>query len=281
MADADGSLMRRAAVAAYLTLLAATPIAAQQIQQPTVAPAPAAPEFFSRLDLHMSIVRLTRQPTLPPPAVDQRFSWDSHFGGSFDIVDYVAGRAGVLVDYQAVMGSEYRPFDPNQGNYTLELTASGRVSDTTEIVASFHHVSRHLSDRPKPFAIAWNQFGPRVLHRRTFGATTLDLDLDVGRVIQRSYVDYTWIGELNVQIRHPINQHVGIFGHSSGQFYSVANAAVRRGTQRGALAEAGVRLNGRDGVMEIYAGYEKRVDADPLDRQPQRWAVIGLRVLTR
>jgi hypothetical protein len=281
MADADGSLMRRAALAACLTLLAATPIAAQQIQQPTAAPAPVAPEFFPRFDFHMSIVRLMRRATLPPPVVDERFSWDSQFGGSFDIVDYVAGRAAVLVDYQAVMGSEYRPFDPNQGNYTLELTASRRVNDATEVVASFHHVSRHISDRPKSFAIAWNQFGPRLLHRRAFGATTLDLDLDIGRVIQHSYVDYTWIGELNVLLRRPINQQVGLFGHGSGQFYTVDNIAIRRGTQRGALVEAGVRLNGRGGVMEIDAGYEERVDADPLDRQPQRWALIGLRVLTR
>ena len=32
----------------------------------------------------------------------------------------------VLVDYEAMLGSEFRPFDPNQGNYTLEASASVR-----------------------------------------------------------------------------------------------------------------------------------------------------------
>src|SRR6185295_3623027 len=122
--DTVGSLMRRAALAACLTLLATPPATAQQIQQPVAAPAPTGPEFLPRFDFHMSIVRLMRSQTPQQAAVDERFSWDSHFGGSFDIVDYVVGRAAVLVDYQAVMGREYRPFDPNQGNYTLELSAS-------------------------------------------------------------------------------------------------------------------------------------------------------------
>jgi hypothetical protein len=281
MADTDGSLMRRAALAAGLALLVAVPAAAQQIQQPIVAPAPVGPEFLPRYDFHLSIERLMLSQTPQQAALDQRFSWDSHFGGSFDLVDYVFGRAAVLVDYQAVMGREYRPFDPNQANYTLEGSLSGRVNERTEVAAIFHHVSRHISDRPKPFAVAWNELGARVLHPTTFGTATLDLDLEGGRVVQHSYVDYTWIGELNVLVRRPLNEHVGVFGHGSGQLVAVDDAVVHRGTQRGALVEAGIRLNGRGGAIEVFAGYEKRVDADPLDRQPQRWAVAGFRLLSK
>jgi len=274
--------MRRAALAACLVAVAVLPVAAQQIQQPVVTPAPSAPEFFPRFDFHMSIARLMR--SLPPEqaAVDLRFSWDSHFGGSFDIVDYLFGRATVLMDYQPVMGREYRPFDPNQGNYTLELSGSRRVSAGTEVVANFHHVSRHLSDRPKSFAIAWNQLGGRVLHHRELGAaTTLDLTVDLAHLLQHSYVDYTWFGEFQGMVRRPINGQVGVFAHGVGQFFAVDNKLIHRGTQRGALVEGGIRLNGRGGAMEIYAGYEKRVDADPLDRLPQRWALVGLRVLDK
>jgi hypothetical protein len=281
MADIDGSLRWHAAVAACLTVLVAFPVAAQQIQQPTVAPAPASAEFLPRYDFHMSIERLMRSQTPQQAALDQRFSWDTHFGGSFDLVDYVFGRAAVLVDYQAVLGREYRPFDPNQGNYTLEASLSGRVDDATEIAAIFHHVSRHLSDRPKPFAIAWNELGARLLHRRTVGAATIDLDLEGGRVVQHSYVDYTWIGELNLLVRHPINARVGAFGHGSGQLFAVNDAVLHRGTQGGAVVEAGVRLTGRGGILEIFAGYEKRVDADPLDRQSQRWPIVGFRLLSK
>ncbi len=288
MADADGSIetfaLARAVwpalLAACLALLITPPAAAQQ-PQPIVAPAPAAPEFLPRYDFHMSIERLMRSQTPQEKLVDQRFSWDSHFGGSFDLVDYVAGRASVLIDYEAVMGSELRPFDPNQGNYTLEASLSGRVNDATEIVAIFHHVSRHISDRPKLFAVAWNELGARLLHRRTIGATTIDVDLEGGRVTQHSYVDYTWLGEGQLQIRHPVNDRVAVFGQGTGRLMAVNGVLVQRGTQRGARIEGGVRLTGKGGALEIFAAYEKRPDADPLDRQSQRWAIAGFRVLNR
>jgi len=42
-----------------------------------------------------------------------------------------------------------------------------------------------------------------------------------------------------------------------------------------------VRVNGRGGAIELFAGVERRLDADPLDRLPQRWAVAGFRLLSR
>src|SRR3989442_10512059 len=131
--------------------------AAAQVPQPVFVPAPTAPEFLSRYDFHMTVHQLIGS---DDPA--ERFSWDSHFGGSFDIVDYVVGRASVKVDYEAVLGSEFRPFDPNQANYTLEPSLSVRIGET-ELAAVFHHLSRHLSDRPEHFAIAWHMWGGRLL----------------------------------------------------------------------------------------------------------------------
>jgi hypothetical protein len=271
--------VRSATLAACLIVLLIVPAAAQQ--PPTVSPAPAVPEFLPRYDFHMTVDRLMRSLTPLEKLADQRFSWDSHFGGSFDLVDYVIGRATVTIDYQAVMGSEYRPFDPNQGNYILEASLSGRSSPATEGVVIFHHVSRHLSDRPKTFAIAWNLLGGRLLHRVTAGSTTFDVALEGGRVVQRSYVDYTWLGEANLQVRRPIADRIGVFAHGTGQLFAVDRKVVLRGTQAGGRIEAGIRLGGRGGVMEIFAGYEKRVDAFPLDRVPQRWGIAGLRLLSR
>jgi len=31
----------------------------------------------------------------------------------------------------------------------------------------------------------------------------------------------------------------------------------------------------------LFAGYEKRVDADPVDRLPQHWGLAGFRLLSR
>lgn len=277
MSDRPGSLVL---AASFVIAFAAS--AAAQSQQPIVVPAPAAPDFLTRYDFHLSISRL--MPSTPTPApllVDDRFAWDAHFGGSFDLADLVVARLGVIIDYQAVMGSEYRPFDPNQGNYTLEGFVSARVSDATEVAAIFHHVSRHLSDRPKAFAVAYNEVGARVIHHRALGATTLDLDVEGGRAVQHSYVDYTWLGEAHLLIRHPINERVGVFAHGSGQAFAVNEALAKRGAQAGALVEAGVRVTGKVGVLEIFAGYEKRVDADPLDRLSQRWGLVGFRLLSR
>ena len=273
------SLAARTLAVCLLVLTAAGRAGAQP--QPLIAPAPAVPEFLPRFDFHLSVDRLMRSLTPQEQLFDQRFSWDSHYGGSFDLVDYVVGRATVTVDYQAVMGSEFRPFDPNQGNYILEASVSGRANAATEGAVIFHHVSRHLSDRPKPFAVAWNLLGGRLLHQVVTGGTTIDVALEGGRVVQRSYVDYLWLGELSLLVRHPLGPHAGVFARGNGKLFAVDSTVVRRGTQAGGRIEAGIRLNGRGGVMEIFGGYEKRVDADPLGRVPLRWGIAGLRLLSR
>ena len=258
-----------------------TPAAAQQ---PVVAPAPAGSEFFSRLDFHLTGAALT-----PPQLTttngqtisDPRFKWDTHWGGSVDVVDYVGGRAAVIIDYEAVLGSEFQPFDPYQGNYTLEASASARGGPNTEIVGIYHHVSRHLGDRPKLRAVAWNVLGARFLQRVTQGRATLDLDLEGGRTVNRAYVDYTWVSELNAISRFQKSPRFGIFARGSGQLFAVDGTVPDRGMQTGGLFEGGVRFNARGGAIELFAGLEKRVDADPLDRKPQHWGFAGFRLLSR
>ena len=276
MPDPIGSLRRHAVAAACLTLIGAGRVAAQQ---PVVALAPSSPEFLARYDFHLSAAALV-SPSATTIVPDQRFSWDTHFGGSLDVVDYVGGRVGLVIDYEAVLGSEYRPFDPNQGNYTLETSASARAGDT-EFVGVFHHVSRHLSDRPKRFAVAWNTLGGRVLQRISLGGATVDVDAELGRIVQNSYVDYTWVGELHVLLRRPLSARVGVFAHGSGQMFAVDGTVPSRGTQAGGLAEVGFRVNGRAGALELFAGFEKRVDADPIDRLPQHWGLAGFRLLSK
>jgi hypothetical protein len=273
----DGSLTRRAALAACLMLIVASSAAAQQ---PLYVPAPSAPEFLSRYDFHLSVDSLMPPKDTPEELADERFSWITHFGGSFDLVDLGFVRAGATIDYEAVEGSELRPFDPNQGNYTLEAFVSARAAGG-EIGPIFHHVSRHLSDRPKREAVAWNELGARALRRLAVGQTTVDVDLEGGWAVQHSFVDYTWLGEANVLVRHPVTLRFGVFGQASGRFFGVNGEVSDRSTQTGGRVEGGVRLSGRGGVMEVYVGYENRVDAYPLDRVPQHWGLAGLRLLSR
>ena len=267
------SLIGRAALAACLILSCARSASAQQPDQPVASPAPDQPAFLPRGDYHMAASVLSNE--------DIRFTWDIHFGGSIDLVDYRAGRVGIYIDYQAVCGSELRPFDPNQANYTLEGFGSKRINDTTEIVGIFHHVSRHLSDRPKDFAVAMNMIGARALKHLDTGGTTVDLDLEGGFILQHSFVDYSWIGELHVQARHPINDHVAVYSRGMGQLIGTDGSIPDRGTLAGGFVEAGVRIKGTGATMELFAGFERRIDAYPLDRMPKQWALAGLRLVSR
>jgi len=245
---------------------AATALAQEPLPNP-----PTTPEFMSRFDFRMWAAALSYD--------DPRFVWDTHWAGDFDLVDYVYGRATFVADYEALLGNEYRPFDPYQSNYLLEAAGSIRFP-RVEMFVVLNHVSRHLGDRPKRLGVAWNMLGARFLHHAEAGSTTIDVALEGGRVVARAFVDYTWLGEANLLLRHPFNANVGAFAHATGQVFAVDEVAMR-GTQAGGRIEAGIRLKGRGGVMEIFGGYEKRVDAYPLDRVPQRWGVAGVRLLSR
>src|ERR1051325_1810542 len=107
-------------------------------------------QFFPRYDFHLGAERLSQS--------DPRFVWDTNFGGDMDFVDYGRGRATFAANYEAVLGKEFRAFDPNQGDYLLDTSLSGRVHGY-EFAALLHHTSRHLGDRFKRIPVAWNMFG--------------------------------------------------------------------------------------------------------------------------
>ena len=180
-----------------------------------------------------------------------------------------------------MLGSEFQPFDPYQGNYTLEASGSVRIGVNTEVVGIFHHVSRHLSDRAKKVPIAWNVLGGRVLHRIGFGRSTVDLDIEGGRTVEHAYADYTWLAESHILMRHAFSDRTASFARMAGQVFAVDGTVPLRRTQSGGLVEGGLRFNGKGGALELFAGIEKRVDADPFDRQPQHWAYAGFRLLSR
>ena len=267
MSDTPGSLSRHAAATACLVFMFAAHALAQ-----SPAPEPATPDFLSRYDFHLTANALAID--------DQRFSWDVHFGGDLDVADYKVGRTSILIDYEALLGDEYRPFDPNQSYYLLEASSSYRASGT-EIAFVFHHVSRHLSDRDKRGAIAWNVVGARVMRRFALGGVTVDTRGDAGSVVQHSYVDYRWTADLDLWIRRAVSRRVGLFAHGYGEIFGVEGTPGNRGSQTGGRAEAGVRFDGRAGALELFAGIERRIDADPIDLLPKRWGIAGFRLLSK
>jgi len=276
MSDTPGSLTRHAAAAACLLMCVLVGASASAQDQPGPQPLSGpskSPDFLTRSDFQLSGVALAID--------DQRFAWDTHFGGAIDVVDYVYGRASIVADYEAVLGSEFRPFDPNQGNYILET--SGSVwAGTTEVAGVFHHVSRHISDRPKRYAIAWNVLGARVLQQVVAGDTTIGIRAGLGRVVAHADVDYQWTADIDLVVRHPVAPRVSVFGRGRGELFGVDPALRgRQDTQRGGRLEGGLRIEGRGGAIELFAGIEQRADADPHDYVPLRWALAGFRLVSR
>jgi hypothetical protein len=230
---------------------------------------PSRVEFMSRTDIGMSAEALTSD--------DPRFRWIARWGGDLDLVDYVAGRLTFLAEYQTILGNELQPFDPNQGNYTLAASASVRAGGT-EFLGVFHHVSRHLGDRSKDFGIAWNVLNVRVLRRFSVGDTTVDVRGEAGPVLARAYVDYTWVALADVTLRRQVSPRVRVYGLANWQAYGVDEELAGRQRQLGGRVEAGAHLGGTGGGLELYGGFERMIDADPIVRGSRDWAFAGFRL---
>jgi hypothetical protein len=251
-------------------LLAAVCVRAQAQQPLGIVDAPDHAQFLSRFDFNVSAAKLAHD--------DERFSWDTHWAADWDLWDYVYGRMSFLADYQAVLGSEYRPFDPYQSNYLLEASGSYRIGKT-EILGVLNHVSRHFGDRFNARAVAENSLGGRVMRRFTFEHTRLDVRADVRKVIAQAYVDYTSISNIDLTIHRSVTPRTAIYGRGLGQTTTVDKALYGRNRQDSGRVEAGIRINGTLGFMELFTGIEKVIDADQLDRESQRWAFAGFRLL--
>ncbi|MGC4080752.1 MAG: hypothetical protein QM736_01175 [Vicinamibacterales bacterium] len=271
MPTSVGRVVRRAAMAALFTATAS--LASAQNPHP-LSEAPASADFMPRVDWKMSAALLGHP--------DPRFTWDTHWAGDFDLFSYPKGRVSFLADYQAVLGSEYRAFDPYQSNYLLEASGS-YFAGRTEIAGVLSHISRHLGDRPKRLAVAENSLGPRLMRRiGNPTATSLDVRVDVRKVIARAYDDYTWIEELELVARRQVHPKATLFMRGYGQLIQVDPVIAGRDGQRGGRVEAGVTLRGAStsgAAMELFGGGEQMIDADVLDRLPRRWAYVGFRIL--
>jgi hypothetical protein len=248
--------------------LAAASVAPVYAQTPVPTPPPRGVEFLSRFEFHVSMEHLFSE--------EPRYVWDASFGGELDMIDYGRGRATFVANYQTILGSEFRAFDPNQGNYMLEGSTSARLG-ALEAAGVFHHVSRHLSDRPKRFPIDWNMIGGRIRGSTTSGRTALGGRVDVRGVIQKTYVDYRWEVETAGAARVALRPGVALV--SNGTFRLVGVDGSRdRGTQYGARGEGGVRLDGRGAALELFVAAERRLDPYQLEFSTATWLTMGFRI---
>ena len=228
--------------------------------------------LFSGYRLHLNAASLVDD--------DERFNWDADFGGDIDVIDYGRGRFNFLANYETILGKELRAFDPNQGNYTLEGSATYRLG-ATEVAGTFHHVSRHLSDRPKNFPIDWNMAGVQIRHQRMAGRLRIDVAARAYRVTQRSFVDYDSEFGGHARARYILNDRLALLAAAEVVHRGTDPAISQRDGLTGGLFESGVRFEGAAVAVELFAAIERRIDADPIEHRPRTWVMVGFRLLSK
>lgn len=262
--------MRRAGFL-LLTLAAAVPATAQTGPAPGAASAPRGVAFLSRFDYVFGLEHLVSD--------DPRFVWDATFGGALDLIDYMRGRLTFEAQYEAGLGSEYQPFDPNQGTYTLAGALSARAR-AVELAVVYHHVSRHLGDRPKRDPIDWNMLGARLRGQVARGRTEIVMRADVRGAVLHTFVDYRWELDADTRARVRLSDRTA-FVTAGGVRVVGVDGSRNRGTQYGVRGEGGIRLEGTVAAVELFLGAERRIDPYPLEFGTGSWVTAGFRLINR
>ncbi len=247
----------------------AVPARAQTSPQQSVSSAGVS--FLPRSAFHLTAEHLSGD--------DERFVWDANFGGELDLVDYGVGRLNFAANYQAILGEQFRIFDPTQGNYILAGELTARLHGV-ELGGVFFHQSRHLSDRPKRQPVDWNMLGAGIEVDRRADRLNVHVRGDLRGVVQKSFVDYEWEAITDGRAEYALREPVSIV--ASGGVRLLGTDGTRdRGTQVGARGEGGVRLAGSGAAVEFFVAVERRVDPYPLEFGTATWATAGFRLLSR
>lgn len=217
---------------------------------------------------------------------DPRYVWDANYGGEFGIVAVGRTQLTFVANYQAGLGDEFHPFDPNQGNYTLDGVLSTRVKGFY-VAGVFHHLSRHLADRAKRPPVDWNMFGGRVGATFKQNDTDIDARLDLFGTILKTNVDYNWEMHAGVRAHHRIYGTLGVMGAGTLRVVGT-NGLANRGNQTGGRGEGGLRVSGKAATVELYLAIERVIDPYPTPlfnnigyANTATFFSVGMRLLSR
>jgi len=255
----------RSAVLVLVALAASVVSAFAQTPDPSPEPRVT---FLPRFDFDVSMEHLFSE--------EIRFVWDANFGGDIDLVSIGRTRATFVANYQTLLGSEFRAFDPNQGNYTLEGSVSVRMR-AVEAAGVFHHVSRHLSDRPKRIAVDWNMVGGRIGGQGRHDRFEYEAHADIRGVIQHTFVDYRWEIDSEISTRTMLKPRVALLAIGTWRVLGV-DGTRGRGNQLGYRGEGGVQFAGRSATLDLFLAAEQRVDPYQLEFSTVRWMTAGFRI---
>jgi hypothetical protein len=208
-----------------------------------------------------------------------QYVWDANYGGELGIVAYGKTQLTFVANYQAVLGEEFHPFDPNQGNYLLDGVLSTRVKGVY-LAGVFHHLSRHLADRAKRPPVDWNMMGGRVGAQFTRNGMDVEARFDLLKSILKTNVDYEWELHTGVRVHRRLYGTLGLIGGAQLRHLGT-NDTFGRGNQTGGRGEGGIRVSGRAATVELFAAVERVIDPYPTTRGTDTFASVGMRLLSR
>ena len=208
-----------------------------------------------------------------------RFNWDADVSFDMDVVDAGFVRANLFINVEAIVGSEFRGVDPNQNNYTSDASVFVRLP-RGELSTTFHHVSRHLSDRATDAAFSWNMIGVGYGDRFTLG----DFELVAGAralwTVERAGVDYDAQYEGYARIARSIGDRLALFGRADGVTVQIDPLELGRSNSHGGRVEGGLRIATGVAAVDVFVAREQRLDASSELRERTRWTQFGIRVAT-
>ena len=220
----------------------------------------------------------------PMASGDPRFAWSVRQRFDVDVAHFPRGRVNLFFDNEIVMGRERREFDFNHGNVMFETSALAQIGGVDAALV-FHHMSRHLIDRPVDRVVAYHTVGGRAEHVFAIGRSRVAPAAELHRVVQRTFVDYQWLSQFTVRADYPFDNGNRLFVTGSFGWDGVDRTALgdlgeplNREAQPGGRVEGGVHLLGRTIALDLYGAFERRVDAFPVARVPLSWLEAGFRL---
>lgn len=210
---------------------------------------------------------------------EMELDWTTWVGAGLGLVTVHSATPYCAGDVETILGHERKPFDADQVNYHLEGGIRFPVGRSL-LVPFFHHVSRHLIDRPKTQDVDWNLLGLRVVGSLPAAfRVPVRYAVGVGRTVETRYVTYEW--ELTARLE------AEVWHWSAGEAYLrvAARAVTTRRTpalpRDGFLdfaAEGGMRVARGGRHIDFFLSYEHRNDVFVLDPGSRDRALFGLRL---
>jgi hypothetical protein len=228
-------------------------------------------ELVPEMDLHIEFSRYA--PT------DRDFVWDSWLGGRATLLRVGPTSVFIVGDVETILGRELRTFDANQSNYVLEGGIT-RDHGPWSFSGAFHHVSRHLIDRPKSASVDWNMLGLRAERRLSAGTEQRGrVTLGVAREIGRTFVRYVWEFRAAADYDLLKADPGALYGRVT--LRAITEEKTLENTRGGfldALIEGGWRVRRTNRMFHLFLAYEHRNDVYLLTHESRDRALFGFRV---